>query len=217
MSIQTDSLQQAMPNQSAPAKNALRKTLRQRRRNLGKQQQKLASIGLCKQLSTMACFVYGQRIAAYIPNDGEIDPQPLIELAWRMGKQIYLPVLHPFNSGELLFMAHRPNQTLAKNRYGIPEPISEHGERCPPWTLDLVLTPLVGFDQQGNRMGMGGGFYDRTFAFMDQLTRPRRPSMVGVAHECQKVDSLPNERWDILMDKIVTENRIYQAQDRATD
>jgi len=200
-----------LPNNSTPAKNQLRKSLRQRRRDLTPHQQKQASMGLCRQLSLLPEFVYGQRIAAYIPNDGEIDPQPLLELAWRLGKEIYLPILHPFAKGRLLFMAHHPNQVMAKNRFGIPEPLCDHSAHCPVWTLDLVLTPLVGFDPEGNRMGMGGGFYDRTFAFLRNNTRPRKPRMIGVAHECQKVETLPNEHWDIMMNRIVTENAQYSA------
>ncbi|WP_233716646.1 5-formyltetrahydrofolate cyclo-ligase [Ketobacter alkanivorans] len=201
-----------LPNTSTPAKNQIRKALRQQRRSLSPHQQKHASMGLCRQLSLLPEFIFGQRIAAYIPNDGEIDPQPLLELAWRLGKQIYLPVLHPFSTGRLLFMAHHPHQVLAKNRFGIPEPLCDQDSHCPVWTLDLVLTPLVGFDENGNRMGMGGGFYDRTFAFLNDNSKPRKPRMIGVAHECQKVDTLPNERWDIMMNKIVTDKDIYSAR-----
>lgn len=191
------------------SKNQLRKTLRQRRRDLSPHQQKNASMGLCRQLSRLPAFMNSQRIAAYIPNDGEISAQPLIELAWRLGKSVYLPVLHPFKKGHLFFMQHLPGQPLALNRFGIPEPLCNHDSRCPTWTLDLVLTPLVGFDEQGNRMGMGGGFYDRSFAFMETGHTPRRPRLVGVAHECQKVDVLPCERWDIAMDFIVTDQQLY--------
>ena len=190
-------------------KNQLRRELRQRRRSLSRQQQQHASMGLCRQLMALPAFRNSHRIAAYIANDGEISPQPLLELAWRLGKQVYLPVLHPFRKGHLFFMQHLPDQPLALNRFGIPEPLCHHDSRCPAWTLDLVLTPLVGFDEAGNRMGMGGGFYDRTFAFMQSGLAPRRPRLVGVAHECQKAASLPQESWDIGMDLIVTDRGIY--------
>lgn len=194
---------------SPSGKNLLRRHLRQRRRELSRQQQKAAAMALCRQLARLPIFLNGRRIAAYIPNDGEISVQPLIELAWRLGKQVYLPVLHPFRKGYLFFMEHLPDQPLALNRFGIPEPLCDHDSRIPPWTLDLVLTPLVGFDEQGNRMGMGGGFYDRTFAFMASGHTPRRPCLVGVAHECQKVETLPCERWDVAMDFIATDRQLY--------
>ncbi len=201
--------QDLTPSAGPSSKNSLRKSLRQQRRALSRQQQQVASMGVCRQLAQLPVFMNSQRIAAYIPNDGEVSPQPLLELAWRLRKQVYLPVLHPFKKGHLLFMEYQPHQALALNRFGIPEPLCDHDSRCPAWTLDLVLTPLVGFDEQGNRMGMGGGFYDRTFAFMQTGHAPRRPRMVGVAHECQKVRELPCERWDIGMDFIVTEQQIY--------
>lgn len=207
-------LPSALTQDIAPAgtsgKNQLRKTLRQRRRSLDRHQQKVASMGLCRQLARLPLFLNSRRIAAYIPNDGEISAQPLIELAWRLGKQVYLPVLHPFRKGYLFFMEYLPDQPLAFNRFGIPEPICDRDSRVPAWTLDLVLTPLVGFDERGNRMGMGGGFYDRTFAFMETGHTPRCPHLVGVAHECQKVEGeLPCEKWDIAMDFIATDRKLY--------
>lgn len=197
------------PSAIPTGKQQLRKILRQRRRDLSPHQQKRASMGLCRQLARLPAFMNSRRIAAYIPNDGEISAQPLIELAWRLGKQVYLPVLHPFRKGYLFFMEHLPDQPLALNKFGIPEPLCSHDSRIATWTLDLVLTPLVGFDEQGNRMGMGGGFYDRTFAFMESGHTPRRPRLVGVAHEIQKVETLPCERWDIAMDFIATERQLY--------
>ena len=213
MSLQANNFQQALPEtqpgHTSPAKNTLRQTLRHARRALTRQQQKQASLGLSRQLSTLSAFQRSRRVAAYIPNDGEIDPQPLLELAWRLGKQVYLPVLHPFEPGQLLFMEYQPGQPLAKNRFGIPEPVCDQDSRCPTWMLDLVLTPLVGFDEAGHRMGMGGGFYDRSFAFLKTGLRPRQPTLIGVAHECQKVDALPCEPWDIPMQHVITDQRSY--------
>ncbi len=190
-------------------KVGLRKELRRRRTALSAQQQRIASMNACSRIALMPEFQFAKRIAAYIPCNGEINPQPIVELAWRSKKQVYLPVLHPFFPGQLLFVEHWQHQPLAKNRYGIPEPINAWGNLCPAWTLNLVLTPLVGFDPQGNRIGMGGGFYDRTFDFLHAATKPGAPSLVGLAHECQKVEALPAESWDIPMKKIVTDGGVY--------
>lgn len=198
-------------------KRQLRKTLRQRRRNLTRQQQKIAALHLARQMSRLGEFRNARRLAAYLPNDGEISLQPLLELAWRMNKEVYLPVLHPCRRGLLLFVRHVKGQVLARNRYGIPEPLFQHGHRSQPWALDLVLAPLVGFDEKGHRMGMGGGFYDRTFAYLSETAGRRdaghqKPRLIGVAHECQKVDDLPFEHWDIPMSRIVTDEQVYVCQ-----
>lgn len=194
------------------SKQALRQQLRQARRNLTKREQVEASLGVCRQIINHSKFLSSQRIAVYFSNDGEVNLEPLIDAAWKMGKTLYLPVLHPIKQGELVFMEYSPEQPMAKNRFGIPEPISHRDTSCPTWLLDLILTPLVGFDEAGNRMGMGGGFYDRSFAFLRTNIKPRKPKLFGLAHECQKVDRLATEAWDIPMDGIVTGRSVYGAR-----
>lgn len=201
-----------MADAAKQQKQALRRQLRANRRSLSDIEQRQASLGVCRQLITLPAFLRSQRIAVYFSNDGEINLDPLIAAAWKMGKTLYLPVLHPFKSGELVFMEYHAGQSMVKNRFGIPEPVSHRDSRCPAWLLDLILTPLVGFDEAGNRMGMGGGFYDRTFAFLRDGSKPRRPALLGLAHECQKVDSITTEAWDIPMDAIVTGCKTYGAE-----
>jgi len=193
------------------SKQTLRQHLRSARKQLTHPEQLSASIGLCRQLLLHPRFIHCKRLALYIANDGEIDLQPLLHLAWTLRKQVYLPVLHPFRQGELVFMQYKPGQALANNRFGIPEPLCSHGNRLPVWMLDLVLTPLVGFDVKGNRMGMGGGFYDRTFAFIQRNDRPRKPYLLGTAHECQKTEKLITESWDVPMKGIITGSMTYNA------
>lgn len=197
---------------STQNKQALRQQLRQARRDLSKQEQVQASLGVCRQLVNHPRFISSDRIAVYFCNDGEVNLDPLMDAAWGMGKTLYLPVLHPLKKGQLVFMEYHPEQPVAKNRFGIPEPISHRDTSCATWMLDLILTPLVGFDEDGNRMGMGGGFYDRTFAFLRKNHRPARPTLLGLAHECQKVAQLTTEAWDIPMDGIVTGRNTYGAK-----
>lgn len=194
---------------------SLRHQLRRKRRQLTKQQQRAASLAVCRNLLRLPCFINAKRIALYLSNDGEISVEPLFYQARAMGKKLYLPVLHPLNPGELVFMAFHQGQSMALNKYGIPEPVSDANNRCKTWMLDLVLTPLVGFDAQGNRLGMGGGYYDRSFAFVGSGTKPRQPWLIGVAHECQKVAGKENvgglraNSWDIPMHAIVTDEKFY--------
>lgn len=190
-------------------KRMLRRQLRAARRELSRQDQLNASLGVCRQLVCSPLFLRSRRIAVYFCNDGEVNLEPLIDAAWNMGKSLYLPVLHPLKAGELVFMEYHRHQPMAVNRFGIPEPVCHRDSRCHTWLLDLILTPLVGFDELGNRMGMGGGFYDRTFEFLRHNSKPRRPALIGLAHECQKVEQLTVESWDIPMDGIVTGSKIY--------
>lgn len=116
------------------------------------------------------------------------------------GKQVYLPIVH----GKSLKFARFTEQThLQKNRFGIDEPVAVATLQTD--RLNLVLAPLVAFDQNGNRLGMGGGYYDRTFAFLAKCARPAALKLVGVAFEFQRTE-LPNPRpWDIPLDAVVTE------------
>ena len=190
----------------------IRKSLRASRRQLSIKAQSDASLQVCRNILRLPRFIKSQSIAVYFPSDGEVDLHPLIEHCWRLKKSVFLPVLHPFKSGELIFMPYTLGAPLAKNRFGIPEPSTASKPQIKPWYLDLVFTPLVGFDCDGNRMGMGGGFYDRTFNFMSNNLRAHNPNMVGIAHECQKVDSLNSAPWDIPMQWIVTPEQIYKGK-----
>jgi len=185
----------------------LRQKLRQRRRSLSPKQQSDAAFNLLRRLRHQLFFLQAKHIALYLPNDGEIDPQPLLQLALSMGKHCYLPVLARDGTNTLKFLPYDERTTLTPNRFGIPEPqVPQHRQRKAK-RLDLVLMPLVGFDAAGGRMGMGGGFYDRTFAFRHQQTSCK-PRLVGLAHKCQQVPQLELASWDIPLDAIVTDQQL---------
>lgn len=151
-------------------------------------------------VSGSALFESSQRIAFYIANDGELSCQPLIKMAWRRRKQCFLPVLAQDSRVRLMhFCQWLPGAALKANRFGILEPYRQPGVLAE--SLDLILVPLVGFDACGNRIGMGGGFYDATLAFCK--TAPRRPFLMGLAHSCQQVDVVSAQAWDVPMDDIV--------------
>jgi len=191
----------------------LRKQMRQRRQSLTAAAQRKAATGLLRQLCSRPEFIRARHIAFYLPNDGEIDPQPLIRWCWRLGKTPYLPVLHPILHNRLWFIAYRSNTALKRNSYGIKEPKFIPNRLRPAWALDLVLLPLVAFDPAGNRMGMGGGYYDRTFAFKNQVKSVCGPKLIGLAHELQKVERLPVESWDIPLNLIITDQSSYPKTD----
>jgi 5-formyltetrahydrofolate cyclo-ligase len=191
-------------------RSTLRKELRQRRNALTEQQQQDAADNLAVNLLQHPDLRRARHIAVYLPNDGEIDPSVYVSLARRRGLRFYLPVIHPIHTGRLVFSPFTDDTILRPNRFGIPEPAFRDGLKRPPWAMDAVLFPLVGFDEKGGRLGMGGGFYDRTFAF--SRFRPRlAPKLIGLAHECQRLEALPTENWDVPLHSVVTDERRYQA------
>ncbi len=187
-------------------KQTLRQQLRERRRQLGAAEQREASLRLDVQLRQQPAFANARHIAFYLANDGEISPRPSLRRLARQYRQCYLPCL---NGQALLFRRYRPGQTLQRNRYGIPEPSNRRGNQRPVEALDIILLPLVGFDRSGNRLGMGGGFYDRSLAQLKQRPRQHRPLLIGLAHECQRVNQLPVQSWDIPLDGIATDRGVY--------
>ena len=187
------------------SKQQTRARLREQRRKLSPAQQRRAGTALARQLGRELFFLRARHLGLYLPNDGEIDPEPLMQRARSQDKVIYLPVLHPLRPGTLVFTPWENGDPLLKNRYGIPEPRFNPGRSIRPWMLDLVCMPLVGFDRQGNRLGMGGGFYDRTFA---DRSAHARPLLVGLAHHFQEVESLAPDRWDVPLHAVATDRNV---------
>ncbi len=151
------------------------------------------------------------RIALYLANDGEIDPCLLIDHARFAGKKIYLPILSPLKNS-LYFAPYDTDQQLKLNRFNIPEPMCHPSKWKTAGQLDLLLLPLVAFDVHGNRMGMGGGFYDRTLAYLQHRHFWKKPTLVGLAHEIQKVERLNAHSRDIPLQKVITEKCCYHVQ-----
>ncbi|MBL4780695.1 MAG: 5-formyltetrahydrofolate cyclo-ligase [Porticoccaceae bacterium] len=184
-----------------------RSTLRQRRRSLSTRQQQVAATALSQHLGQCKSFQRARRIAYYLANDGEISPQPAIGKMAKRGRLIYLPVLHPLKHNRLYFARHRKQSKLHHNRFGIAEPPLGHNPLAPLWTLDIILLPLVAFDRRGNRLGMGGGFYDRSLAALSNGVM-KRPLLIGLAHHCQEVAQLESQNWDIPLNIIATDRGI---------
>lgn len=190
-------------------RSQLRRQLRRARRSLSPRQQREASLKLLEQLAQHPLFRRSRHIAFYLANDGEIDPGALMEHARKMGKHCYLPVLSTWPADSMNFQRLVNGQRWTRNRFGIREPLPDRRLQARPWRLDLVLMPLVGFDEQGNRLGMGGGFYDRTFAYLRRRQHWTGPRLLGLAHDCQKVDRLPAAPWDIPLDGIVSDQQLF--------
>lgn len=188
-------------------RNALRKLLRSRRKQMSILAQTQASQSISAKLCQHPKIKSASTIALYLANDGELDLSIFSQWCWRQGKKLYLPVLHPFCNGHLLFLHYRQNSPLITNIYGIKEPKLDVTKVLPLNELDVLITPLVAFDQLGNRLGMGGGFYDRTLSHWQkhqQQLNTNKLYPLGVAHHCQQIDLVPTEHWDIPLPEILS-------------
>ena len=180
----------------------LRQQLRQQMRETRQKQTALQQQQAAQHITEKALKLIEQQraknIALYLAFDGEISTKPLINQLWQQGKHVYLPVLHPFVHGHLLFLRYLPDTPMKANKFGILEPHLNVKSVLPIEQLDILFTPLVAFDKLGNRLGMGGGFYDRTLQ-----NSQHRFITVGLAHQCQQVEALPIENWDIPLEHIL--------------
>lgn len=187
-------------------RQTLRQTVRQHRRALSADEQHQFALQAAQRMLTLPQVTQAKTVALFLSFDGELDTMPLIRALWKANKAVYLPVLHPFSCGNLLFLRYSETTPLVRNRLKIMEPQLDVRQVLPLSQLDVLVTPLVVFDSEGQRLGMGGGFYDRTM----QNWQQHRFYPVGLAHDCQWVPELPAETWDIPLPAVVTPSRLWQ-------
>lgn len=189
------------------SRREIRQSTRLRRNALSPLEQSQAANDLVVQCTLNPIIQKAHSVAVYLSADGEIDTGPLITWLWAQGKHVALPVIHPFSKGHLLFLEYTQKSPLVHNKYQILEPKLDKTKIIPFIELDLILTPLVAFDHTGNRLGMGGGYYDRTLIHWH--TNQQGPMPIGLAHTCQQVTSLPVESWDVPLPQIITPNKTW--------
>ena len=146
------------------------------------------------------------RIAIYYSVNNEVATMQIIKYLWTKNKELFLPMI---NLNQLMFGPYKSGDNLSKNKFGIPEPTTRTEKLITADILDLVIVPLVAFDSDCNRLGMGGGFYDRALAFKKTSSETSSPLLIGLAYELQKVKTLEINSWDIPMDGIISESRTY--------
>lgn len=192
--------------ESLVTRSTLRKTLRALRNGLTELEQQHAALAVQANLLSLPEITSASSIACYLPNDGEIDLRPFMHACWALNQALplhtSLPVLHPVCKGHLLFLRYTATTPMCVNKYNIEEPVLACPDVIPTFHHQVILMPLVGFDENGNRLGMGGGYYDRTLATVHSHTN--KPKLVGIAHDCQQVAQLPVQHWDIPVDTIIT-------------
>jgi len=192
-------------------KNRIRRTISKQRNHLSPLQQQQAAAQITDAILNWQVFQAAKEIALYFPWRGEVNTEELWQLSHALGKNCYFPVVQEEPHKHLLFLPHKPDQSLVSNRFSILEPTASLSEAIDSEKLELVFTPLLAFDCRGYRLGSGEGYYDRTFAF---LTAPEqiKPLLIGLAYEFQKVDNMPIAHWDVPLNAIVTEKTTYWRQ-----
>ncbi|TVS10917.1 MAG: 5-formyltetrahydrofolate cyclo-ligase [Wenzhouxiangella sp.] len=190
-------------------KAELRKRFLQERRSLPDSRRAVLDRQVCAHLLHFFQSQDGSAVAAFRGFRGEPDLRPLLGVLHEAGRRVYLPVVE----GEAMrFRRWTPESVLTRNRFGINEPLA--GQACPAEELDWVLVPLVAFSPAGSRLGMGGGYYDRAFAFRLRQPLSASPKLVGVAYSLQQVDSLPVHSWDVPLDAVVTDQGLCSFRGR---
>lgn len=194
-----------MTYNSSQQRQQLRQQLRAKRRNLPESIKLAASQRLIQQAANFQPLQTVNSIALFISMDEELNTRPLIEWLWQNGKQVYLPRIHPFAEGELIFQRYTAQTPLIRHKFGIWEPIADVTQITPRSALEMIFVPLVGFDARGERLGMGGGYYDRTLqGWTETSLLP-----VGIAYDCQFVAEIPREAWDIPLAAVLTPTQTW--------
>jgi len=188
-------------------KDSLRRRLQQQRQALTKSQQSVYSQQICQHVAQSDCFKNAQHIAFYTAVKGEANPLPLQQTA---NKSFYLPVLSSTKKFHLIFVKVDASTQYKNNIYSIPEPIYKPKDIIATEKLDLVIMPLVAADRKGNRMGMGGGYYDRSFAFK-QIATINTPKLLGFAYDFQLINALNAAPWDIPLEYIATNAEFFEV------
>lgn len=188
---------------SIEIRKTLRKALRSKRNALSPELQRAASHAIAETLLSLT--KPNDVVALYLANDGEISPNLAITELQNQQRVCLLPVMHSFRKGYLNFQRFMPDTVMTPNSFDILEPKLNAADTFALQDIDYIFMPLVGFDDQGNRMGMGGGFYDRTLSHLNSL--PSSPKLVGLAHDCQQVEQLPIQSWDVPIDLIITPSK----------
>ena len=192
---------------SEPNKSRLRRQLKACRRAVTPDARRIAAQRALRLALRHGLLLRARRIGFYLPHGAEFDLSPLLNQALWMQRECCLPVIPSGRGRVLRFARLNGRNTMTANRYGIPEPSDANPLRARQ--LDVLFMPLVGFDHEGHRLGMGGGYYDATLAYLTRRRVWKKPLLIGVGFECQRVEALPHDPWDAPMDAALTEHNLY--------
>ncbi len=195
--------QPSMPSSSSTDLPSLRRSLRRQRRAMSTRQRQQVGTAAARRLRRQPVFQRAQHIGMYLDDFGEVPTQAMIQLCFQHGKKVYLPQVRRFDQRLGFVRISRrqyQNRRFARHRLGMLEPHHSRGHSVKK--LQLLILPLLGFDGTGTRLGMGGGYYDRTLAHC-----PARPFRVGLAYDFQQVERLQRQVWDQPLDAALVAGR----------
>ena len=189
-----------------------RKRLRTLRSSIAPSERAAAHLAIHRTLRHLQVWRPGHRVAVFLGMPDEVDLRPAFTRAWRRGVRLYVPLILNLRAGAMAFVPYERDARLRRNWFGIDEPVDALSRRVQALELDTVLVPLLGFDAAGHRLGMGAGFYDRALRRRRDRALPfRRPRLIGVAYEVQRVAAIEPAPWDIALDLVVTERGIHRG------
>lgn len=194
------------------APRAARRRLLALRRELPDDERAAANLAIRRTLERLQVWRPGGRVALFLGMPDEVDLRPCLATAWNRGTRLYVPRILSLRRGAMTFVPLDRGARLRKNRFGIDEPQVGLGRRVAALQLDTILVPLVGFDADCHRIGMGAGFYDRAMRRRGRSSGSsfRRPRLVGIAYEVQRVEHIEPAPWDVALDMVVTERGVYR-------
>ena len=173
------------------------------RRSMSREQRDAARKIINNKLVRSREFIAAKSVACYLPMRDEVDPSHIIARAWRANKRVFCPVMG--NQGDMIYRQLDRDTTLLRNNFGLWEPVDS--EIISPRQLDLVVTPLVAFDKNNNRIGMGGGYFDRCFSFLRHRKHWLSPKLIGIAFACQEINQIDPNPWDIRLYDVCSDAR----------
>ena len=189
-----------------PIMKNLRTRIKQKREQLSSENVDQLGGAIFRNLLDSNILEDKSRIAIYYSVNNEVATMQIIKHLWTKDKELFLPII---KSNQLVFGSYNSGDNLSNNKFDIPEPTTQREELITADVLDLVIVPLVAFDSDCNRLGMGGGYYDRALAFKKTSSKTSSPLLIGLAYELQKVNILEMNSWDIPMDGIISESKTY--------
>jgi 5-formyltetrahydrofolate cyclo-ligase len=192
------------------SRDALRREIRRQRRSLSLQDRTIAAKRFCTIAGRHRLFQPGMQVGLYLPFGHEADCHALMDLALARGCRVYVPRIVSYRHARMRFIEHGPALALIENKYGIAEPANRKGHYTSVLTLDAIVLPVIAVDHGGYRLGSGAGFYDRALQHLRRGRRWRKPKLIALAYDFQRIEHLPAQTWDVPVDAILTEKQLYR-------